>query len=571
MSDNSLCPVCGFLMKSTHRGAHYCDNCRLVLSEEEHAAIRLKNSRNEPSSSDANPDPRMEKTPPCKENHNAGVNHSELKAFSPKDYGFEVCSKCGAGLSPGTVRITNRCPFCNNQIDSGTRHLKPQLADFIIPFEINTGFFLSSLKESIRNIPFLPDVFRNAVNSGNVKIEKVYVPCWLFNIRTEGTVNYDVAKITEAKRRGERYRHTIRSITKTGTEVIRNLQQKATPQIDERIVTALAPYKTEYYQSLNPKDLSDISQHVYDFEDGSFSAVITKKARKSFENSLMRPQDYDYHHVSREEISQTPEYIHCALVPIIHIKININGETMLYAMNGQSGKTYAELPISDTQRLTCILSTCFFLTSLFYGTFTKISMYASTIGKYTDHYHHSRSGPGVWLTLGCILLYSLAIELFATKIMKFFSKSDIHSLTAVLAMSAATVLLTAITVPRYLGNGDELIIFITCSVITFAITSFTCFKTVNNAVKNANKNDEVADTVPNSCISIPEKREEKTKNDVVYERIKDSAKPAIPDSVITNPEHAPEAQKERIRNISFAAATTVVTAVICFLLWNSLR
>lgn len=134
-------------------------------------------------------------------------------------------------------------------------------------------------------------------------------------------------------------------------------------------------------------------------------------------------------------------------------------------------------------------------------------------------------------------------------------------------MSAATVLLTAITVPRYLGNGDELIIFIICSVITFTITSFTCFKTVNNAVKN----DEVADTVPNSCISIPEKREEKTKNDVVYERIKDSAKPAIPDSVITNPEHAPEAQKERIRNISFAATTTVVTAVICFLLWISLR
>lgn len=560
MSDNSPCPVCGFVMKSTHRGTRYCEHCRLVLSAEEHAGILLKNTQPISSSSGA------ESAPQNEEIRNDDKSHSEPKAFSPKNYGIEVCSQCGAGLSPGTMRITDRCPFCNNQIGYGTGYLKSRQVDFIVPFEKNIEFFLSSLNESVRNSLFLPDVFRKAVNSGKFKIKTAYVPFWLFNIRTEGTISYDAAKIslTEDKGKCSGYKHTIRNVSKTGTEVIRNLPQKATSQIDERIVATLAPYKTECYESLNPDDIIGISQRIHDFDKMAFSAVISKKAKKSFENSLIRPQVYDYHHVCMENIRQTPEYIHNVLIPLIHMEININGESLCFAMNGQTGKTYAEFPISDTQKFTCILSSCIFLTSLFCGTFTKIFMYASTCHR---HIYYNKSYGGESLVLLCIYLCSWACGLFMVKIMKIFSKSNISSLTAVLAMSVASVLLMAITVCLYFGDTAELGCLLFCSVMTFSIMLYTGLKAVNKAIKNANKNNDLSDAVPDSCISKPEKKEEKSQKDIFYERIKDSAKPVIPGSVITNPQYSPERRKERITNITFSAITTVVMVVISFLLW----
>ena len=190
------CPFCGYLHEyDGSKGTVYCPECRYLISSEEYRNILMKKA----SSEDASAYPENDSGINCVAKDTTG--NSDSRESSGNDAGTSsgsipaTCPECGVKLSPGTMRTASSCPFCGHKIADNSKSNGNNHPDFIVRFRKNKSFFISSLKEAVKSSVFVSEEFRQAVTSGNIRIKAVYVPFRLFNIRTEGSIKYDTAKI----------------------------------------------------------------------------------------------------------------------------------------------------------------------------------------------------------------------------------------------------------------------------------------------------------------------------------------------------------------------------------------
>ena len=562
--DKIVCPFCGYLHEYENKGTIYCPECRYLISTEEWN-ILMKKAR------EASTHPEDNTGINCV-TKDAATGNSDSRESSGNDAGTssgstpDICPGCGVKLSPGTMRTASSCPFCGHKIADNSKSNGNNHPDFIVRFRKNKNFFISSLKEAVKSSIFVSEEFREAVTSGNnISIKAVYMPFWLFNIRTEGSLKYDQGIVDYIEgltwdRTNLVARHTIRSKESTGTEVIRNLPQKATSEISDTIAETLEPIPADKYESLNYYDFQSISEQIYRFEDESFSDVITARARNSFEKFLIlqNTHDIDYYHVNQTKVKQTPEHIHSALFPLFIAEININGEKCQFAMNGLTGKTSDNIPYSRFKRNICLYTGYVFYVSLYFGgvtwiLFNMIPMLPAQLVLITTYLYSgyffispffkllmnifTKSYSWCWLT-GSFLV--IAAELFmnlniANLTEKFVSFNHAGSY---LIAGYLFLVLTALAIPILLKGNQE----------------------IAEAVKKSSGNNETMNTVHSSNISTIDKKAGLAKVNAIYVRFT-GIRPAVPYAVVINRKFNPDNERNNFWYLIFIFVAHILLGV----------
>ncbi len=544
------CPFCGYLHEYESKGTVYCPECRYLISTEEWN-ILMKKAR------EASTHPE----------DNTGINCVTKDATGSTP---DICPGCGVKLSPGTMRTASSCPFCGHNIADNSKSNGNNHPDFIVRFRKNKSFFISSLKEAVKSSVFVSEEFRQAVTSGNnISIKAVYMPFRLFNIRTEGSLKYDQGTVDYIEgltwdRTNLVARHTIRSKEGTGTEVIRNLPQKATSLISDTITETLEPIPADKYESLNYYDFQSISEQIFRFEDESFSDVITARARNSFEKFLIlqNTHDIDYYHVNQTKVKQTPEHIHSALFPLFIAEININGEKCQFAMNGLTGKTGGNLPYSRFKRNICFYTGGIFFTSIYF-TFLTFLLFSIRL---------SRQEVIFFTQISIILAYVISgyflIKPFFKLLMNKFFKSDKESLitgTALVMTAELFVTFTIMNLPesftsfsydRYYVVAVFMFLILTAVLILTAIRGK---EVIDEAVNKSCGNDGTENSVDSTCISAAEKKAGIPKLNTSYEKLSPKI-PAIPGSVLINHDYS----EKRIKNYRHIGITILLFIIPVF-------
>ena len=560
------CPFCGYLHEyDSSKGTVYCPVCRYLISSEEYRNILMKNASSDYASVFLENDSGIN----CVAKDTTG--NSDSRESSGNDAGPSsgsiptTCPGCGAKLSPGTMRTASSCPFCDHKIADNSKSNGNNHPDFIVRFRKNKSFFISSLKEAVKSSVFVSEEFRQAVTSGNIRIKAVYVPFRLFNIRTEGSIKYDTAKINYVHHgRFTETWHRLCNQERTGTLVIRNLPQKATSKINDGITEALEPFWVNECESLNYHDFQSISEHIYGFEENSFSAVITGKARNSFEKSLIlsNPQDIDYYHVDKTIVKQTPEHIHSALFPIFITEIKIKGEPRQFVMNGITGKTSDNLPYSRFKRNICFYTGGIFFTSIYF-TFLTFLLFSIRL---------SRQEVIFFTQISIILAYVISgyflIKPFFKLLMNKFFKSDKESLitgTALVMTAELFVTFTIMNLPesftsfsydRYYVVAVFMFLILTAVLILTAIRGK---EVLDEAVNKSCGNDGTENSVDSTCISAAEKKAGIPKLNTSYEKLSPKI-PAIPGSVLINHDYS----EKRIKNYRHIGITILLFIIPVF-------
>jgi uncharacterized Zn finger protein (UPF0148 family) len=536
------CPFCGYLHEyDSSKGTVYCPECRYLISSEEYRNILMKKA----SSEDASAYPENDSGINCVAKDTTG--NSDSRESSGNDAGTSdstsnTCPGCGAKLSPGTMRTASSCPFCghtiaDNSISNGNNH-----PDFIVRFRKNKSFFISSLKEAVKSSVFVSEEFRQAVTSGNIRIKAVYVPFRLFNIRTEGSIKYDTAKIHYVNRVT---RHTLCNQNRTGTMVIRNLPQKATSEINDGITEALEPFPVNEYESLNYHDFQSISEQIYGFEDNCPLDITSARAINYFEKFLIlhNTQDIDYYHVDKTTVKQTPEHIHSTMFPLFIAEIDIKGETCQFAMNGLTGKTGGNIPYSRFKRNICYYTGGIFFISTYFGSLTWLLLHLMPA--------HEPFFWGIQVLLFGAFFYAsiFFIKPFFGLLRNNFFKSDKGSIITgmVLIMTAEFFMNFIITdLPEKFIKFSSTANYLTALGL-FLILTATLIQTVRGialfieTTEKSRSNNETVNTVDRTCISAAEKKAGIPEFNIQYERLSYTIPaPAIPDSVIVNQRYSQE-------------------------------
>lgn len=260
------------------------------------------------------------------------------------------CPNCGAGVICDSLTSSTRCHFCHTPVILSGRLSGEYKPDMIIPFATTKEHAESSFREYIKGKFLLPRGFSSEAQIQN--ITALYVPYWLksgvacANIEGEG-------KIIKSWRKGDTtYTFTkIFRVERGGEMVFVRVPCDGSKRIDDSLMESIEPFN---YSGLKPFSMSYLSGKAaekYDVTKEEAAKRIDERAKQAAEEVLKKTAaEYTSFSVHRSSLAfKQPTYVY-ALLPVWFLNYRYRGKDYAFVMNGQTGITFGQLPVSGIKR-----------------------------------------------------------------------------------------------------------------------------------------------------------------------------------------------------------------------------
>ena len=260
------------------------------------------------------------------------------------------CPSCCAELICDETTAATSCPYCGNPTVvpgqfGGT--LKP---DYVLPFRLKKEDAIAALKKHYEGRPFLPAAFKKQNHLEEIK--GVYVPFWLFDGEAEADILYDASR-TYTSREGDY------EVTRTEHYDVRRAGKVAFSRIP---VDGSTKMPDDYMDSIEPFDYSDLKDfstaYLPGFLADKYDVDAKQSSKRADERAINTTQQtlrntvvgYTGVFERAKDISLRRGCVKYALLPVWVLNTKWNGETYLFAMNGQTGKFVGHLPVDTKKR-----------------------------------------------------------------------------------------------------------------------------------------------------------------------------------------------------------------------------
>lgn len=270
------------------------------------------------------------------------LNWSDEEAASLKIYS---CPSCSAELICDVSTAATSCPYCGNptvipgQFSGG---FKPEL---ILPFKLDKEAAKKALKEYYKGKRLLPNAFKDENHIEEIK--GVYVPFWLFDCKVSGDVSYN-AVMEQTKQSGNveiiEKKHYI--VEREGNMVFEKIPIDASTKMPDAHMDAIEPFDYQDFKPFSTAYLPGFLADKYDVGEEESRQHIEQRAKNSMATELEDTvegysslQEFSNHLVVEEAKG------HYALLPVWMLSTRWNGQSYLFAMNGQTGKLVGDLPV----------------------------------------------------------------------------------------------------------------------------------------------------------------------------------------------------------------------------------
>ena len=257
------------------------------------------------------------------------------------------CTSCGAELICDEHTAATRCPYCGNPtIIPGqfSNELKP---DYIIPFKLSKDVAISKYKEFYTGKKLLPKAFvdENMIS----EIQGVYVPFWLYNCQANVEVTFDGTK-TRMYRVGD-YRMTETShydVARKGNVSFSNIPVDASVKMVDDYMDAIEPYN---YEDLTPFSCAYLPGYLAEKQsvtaDKSFTRIEERAKNTALNVIRADVMGYETLMPRSQHIEIEKGKVHYALLPVYMLTTKFQGQSYMFAMNGQTGKFIGNLPVDN--------------------------------------------------------------------------------------------------------------------------------------------------------------------------------------------------------------------------------
>ena len=256
------------------------------------------------------------------------------------------CQSCGAEVIADKNTAATFCIYCHNPVVLSNRltgAFKPQK---VIPFKISEEDAQNRFFAFCGKKHFLPKDFISRAELE--KIKGVYYPYWLVDSLKDG-IMYATAKKTRTWRTGdEEFTETkTYRVTRAGKIDFRGFPHPALRGEHSKALKYVNPYDDNEFRPFTMAYLSGFLAEKRDTERSDVQAEVDKElegyAEKIYKDTITGYDSVTVDNINVHTLNENWEY---AMMPVWMMNYNYNGRDYLYAMNGQTGKNYGELPLN---------------------------------------------------------------------------------------------------------------------------------------------------------------------------------------------------------------------------------
>ena len=343
---NYQCPACtGPLHFSAETGKLTCDYCGSAYDVAEIEALYAQKEAEAAAAKEA-ADAKAEAAK-ADAAADGGWDTSGLSSDWGADAdGLRVygCPSCGAELICDETTAATSCPYCgNNTIVPGqfSGALKP---DYVLPFKLDKAAAVAALKKHYGGKKLLPRAFSNENHIEEVK--GVYVPFWLYDGSAEVDVRCHGTKVSGYSTARENVTVTNHyDVRRAGTVRFERVPVDASSKMPDDHMDSIEPFDYTQMQPFSTAYLPGYLADKYDVTVDDSRARADRRSRETLENALRETvTGYGTCVTDRTDIRLHRGKVHYALLPVWMLSTKWNGESFLFAMNGQTGKLVGDLP-----------------------------------------------------------------------------------------------------------------------------------------------------------------------------------------------------------------------------------
>lgn len=335
------CPSCGagIEFKPALQKFH-CDYCLSEYTEEEISNIYKNLETEESNSSQSNP---------------MDEDHIHLASYE--------CNSCGAKVVTDDTTTATFCYYCHNPVIISDRLIGSFKPNKLIPFSIDkekaTNTFLSWAKRK----NFVPTDFYST--SQLEKITGMYLPYWWADCNVDVDYEGEGRNIRVWRSGNMEYRETKKfHIERKGKIDINNVEEIAFTKIEKRLLNGIAPYNENEAIDFSMPYLSGFFAEQYDINKEDVAPKIEEQVNR-YSKSLINETLSGYNQFldinNNTSIASTKW--NYTLLPAWILTYLYNGKTYVYAVNGQTGKSFGELPLNK-QKVFIVAFIIFMITTI---------------------------------------------------------------------------------------------------------------------------------------------------------------------------------------------------------------
>ncbi len=261
-----------------------------------------------------------------------------------------VCPQCGGELYSTDNAAAAFCSFCGASTILYSRIEKENRPDYIIPFKKTKEDCKREYMKKVNRAFFLPKQFKdkNCIES----FRGIYMPYWSYNIKQQGEISL---KAEQSHREGNYIIHNHYNLTGEIDAFYHGITHDASSTFADSISECLQPYNVREKKEFTPGFLSgfyadtpDVKSRVYEKDAQRFAYDTSAKMVENV------PEFQSYTIKRKKDISTLcteTRNVDAVMFPVWFMSYRNKDRVAYAAVNGQTGKVVADLPIAPERYL----------------------------------------------------------------------------------------------------------------------------------------------------------------------------------------------------------------------------
>ncbi len=256
-----------------------------------------------------------------------------------------ICPSCGAEIVTDNTTAATTCYYCSNPVVLSGKLSGEFKPDNIIPFKIDKKAAVQKFKELCLKKKFLPKDFVS--ESRLEEIKGVYFPYWYINCDATGNINATSKQVKTWIVGDIQYTETtVRGHFRQGDLSVQNMPEAALKSKDRDILKYICPFNSADFVPFSMSYLSGFYAEKRDVENSEISSTVSDKIKSFSSEKLLGSIEYANARVKDSSINVGELKWSYNLLPVWVLNYKHKDKTYIYALNGQTGKVYGELPVS---------------------------------------------------------------------------------------------------------------------------------------------------------------------------------------------------------------------------------
>lgn len=327
------CPNCGgeLIFDPSHQN-HKCEYCGSRFTQEELKQLfpsQEASGADEPDAQDGRNDCAAEE---------GRASQTEAMIYT--------CPNCGARIVTDETTAAAFCYYCHSPVVLQGRLSGEFLPDLVIPFAFDKKEAVKQFLSYVKRKKFVPRDFFD--ESQIEKLSGVYYPYWSCSCELTGKMTGEASKVRVWQNGDTEFTETsIYHVKRSGSVSLEHITRNALEKGDRALVEGVLPYRLREAEKFELGYLSGFLAEKRDIPRSRLEEEMHQEAEKQAERALRNSiQGFSSVTVRDAHTALKQDHWSYLLLPVWVLTYRgKEGHIYFYAMNGQTGNVWGELPV----------------------------------------------------------------------------------------------------------------------------------------------------------------------------------------------------------------------------------